>query len=239
MAKTRQLIAATDPAVARVGKALPPGYAVQVKLGEAAIAAIREFASSTTGTVEQLEATTFKSVREKKLQRSLAETLFGARWLYHLGLVTLATDVQRAAHVRAQIIDYAAICEAVLLDALSHGIVYNHLLGTKWKSKFVDGAWKPDAPWSANRAKINHTIRKRRNFRWMIEVGAEEKMFKPGLKRELDSLRESRNAVHIAELAAVGAAASIDVSKTAYRVMLTCVGSIGDWMTMHPNASPS
>ena len=86
----------------------PDGYVVQVKLGEAVVGAIRDFASSEVPRVEELEADMFKHVRDPKLRRSLAETFHGARWLYHLGLVTLATDAHRAAHIRAQIIDYAA-----------------------------------------------------------------------------------------------------------------------------------
>jgi hypothetical protein len=89
-------------------------------------------------------------------------------------------------------------------------------------------------PWRTTRQEINLTIRKKRNFRWMIDVAADEKIIKPGLKPELHELRDRRNAVHIAELAAVGEAAGINVSKTAYRVMHTCVETTGHWMTLHP-----
>lgn len=208
--------------------------AVQLSLGQAAVDSIREFASSEEPTVEELQVELFKNVRDKRLRRTLAETLCGARWLYRLGLVTLASDVHRAAHVRAQMIDYAAICEAVLLDALAHGIFRKQLRGSKWGCVFAKNKWIPAVAWPDQRYEIDLRIRKSRNLYWLIEVAAEEGLVRSRLKRPLHKLRDNRNNVHLAELAAVDEKTGLNMGKEAYRVMHACIECVAHWMTLHP-----
>lgn len=202
---------------------------VQVGLGEAVVRAIQEFASSDIESVQALESGLFRPVKDSKLRRKLAETLFGARWLYKLGLVTLATKERRAAHVRAQIIDYSAICEATLVDAITHGIVDSHLKGTAWQT-FRN---KP-CSWPATASGVRRQIRKERNFYWLIEVGKDEKIFPADLADRLHWLRERRNSVHIAEMAAVDEKVYLSTSRDAFQIMKTCVERVGTWLQVHP-----
>lgn len=203
--------------------------AVQVGLGEAVVRAIQEFASTDIESVGSLEAGLFQRIRDPKLRKKLAETLFGARWLYKLGLVTLATRERRAAHVRAQIVDYSAICEAVLLDAITHGVVSAHLTGTLWRS--FRGV---PARWPSTTAAVRKQIRKERNFFWLIEVGKDEKVFVAEFAERLHRLREHRNNVHIAEMAAVDESVYLSTSKEAYQTMMTCVDHVSAWLSLHP-----
>ena len=62
---------------------------VQEHFGEAIIEAVRNFALSDLDDVQRLEATTFSHVGDAQLRQVLAETLYGARWVYKLGLALL------------------------------------------------------------------------------------------------------------------------------------------------------
>lgn len=207
------------------------GQVVQVGLGQAVITAISDFALADVPAVEDLEKTTFKYVRDKELRRRVAETFFGARWLYKLGLVTLATGTCRAAHVRAQVIDYAAICEAVLVDALTHAVHRRHLAKKMW---LLDRRGKTASAWPTTLDKIGVVLRRGRDFRWMIDVAVEEGIVGTGLGPDVHWLRERRNKVHIAEMVAMAEKTYLNTSLKAYNVMMQCTERVGHWMSLHP-----
>jgi hypothetical protein len=52
-------------------------------------------------------------------------------WIYKLGLALLVKDAEQLAHVRAQILDYASVCEGHLGDMVRHAIVSGHVNGAK------------------------------------------------------------------------------------------------------------
>ncbi len=201
---------------------------VQLGLGEAVVMALNDFASMDIPPVEELETSLFRGVRDSSLRKKLAETLYGARWLYKLGLVTLATGERRAAHVRAQVIDYAAICEAVLVDAVAHGIAGAHLAGSVWN---IRGGHT--VTWPTDETKIRRKIRKSRDFYWLIEVAHSEHILTEALAKRLHWLRKRRNRVHIAEMAAINERTYLSTSRDAYQVMHKCVGRVTRWMTLH------
>jgi hypothetical protein len=203
--------------------------AVQLALGQAMVHAFQAFALKKIESVEKLETTQFAHVRDAGLRKRLAETLHGARWLYKLGLVTLATNEQRAAHVRAQLIDYGAICEAILLDAIAHGIIKKRLIGIAWRTNVNN---KPIA-WSEDETKIWHHLR-RKPFEWLINVAKDEKIVAELFAVRLHWLRQCRNDVHIAKMATVSERTGLGESRKAFGIMNRCVRNATTWISANP-----
>jgi hypothetical protein len=89
------------------------------------------FARQDLGDPAEYEATYFQHVADSQLRTALAETMYGARSLYKLGLAFLVQDAEQLAHVRAQIFDYASICEGLLGEMIRHAITKNIVVGNK------------------------------------------------------------------------------------------------------------
>jgi hypothetical protein len=106
---------------------------VQEVLGEAIIAAVRNFARLDLDDVQTLERNLLSHVGDIQLRQILAETLYGARWIYKLGLALLVRDVEQMAHVRQQVVDYGAVCEGLLSDMIHHAIVTHRMRGAKYR----------------------------------------------------------------------------------------------------------
>src|SRR5262249_41867000 len=128
-----------------------PGKPIQEQFGEKVIAAFAEFARGDLDTPDELEAHTFDHVAEAKLRRELCQVFYGARWIYKLGLALLTKEEERAAHVRAQIVDYAAICEALLSYCLAHAIRRGYTIGDahRWNNpikRIEPLVWDPANP---------------------------------------------------------------------------------------------
>ena len=75
---------------------------IQEQFGESIIAAIREFARCDLDTVPEMKEKYFSHVSDGGMQTALAETLYGARWIYKLGLALLVQDEEQMAHVRVK-----------------------------------------------------------------------------------------------------------------------------------------
>ena len=206
-----------------------PEQIIQQELGQAVVEAITAFASKDIPPIEDIERTTFEHVRNVRLRKALATTLHGARWLYKLGLVTLATSERRAAHVRAQIIDYAAICEGLLSDAIAHLIASRRATGSEYKR---DLRGRPFT-WPQGVGPVERIIEKR-SFGWLIGVARDEGIVTPSEKSDLDWLREERNKVHVRRLVSAGRNAYLSTSKKAFDVMLRCGDATRRWRTTHP-----
>lgn len=205
---------------------------VQCELGEAVVGAIVEFAIRDIDPADKLSGELFARVCDAQVRRQVAEILFGARWLYKLGLLTLATGERRAAHVRAQVVDYGAICEALILDGLAQGIVAFDLRG----------AWKPakrkgSVVWSTGRSAVLKTLRERFDFRSLIEIAKHEGILSDALAKRLHWLRKQRNRVHIAEMAALAEKQYISTSRTAYGIVLECAKSVRSWIDQRTRSS--
>ncbi|MFN8177686.1 MAG: hypothetical protein U0167_07160 [bacterium] len=208
---------------------------LKTRLGQIIMDSVCEFALRDERSVDELEGGTFGRVRDPALRRTLGETLFGARWLYKLGLVTYATNERRAAHIRAQIIDYAAICEAVLGDALAHGIAARHFAtdAHEWGSPRTRSGKR--ISWSA--ATIEKQLRKEwpcNTFNWKIAVAAANALVDTRRARDLDTLCRRRNKVHLAERASIARREYIDESADAFRTMCEVVDQVGGWQALHP-----
>jgi len=159
----------------------------------------------------------------------LAQVFYGARWIYKLGLALLTKNEERAAHVRAQIVDYASVCEGLLSFSIAHAIRRSHTVGTAY------GFTDPDVqahPITWNPASPEITLSKR-NFWWLIRISREFGIVNPDLATDLHWLREERNSVHLRRFAAVGQRAFIHQSKHAFRIVTRTISQTRTWKATH------
>ena len=98
---------------------------IQEQFGQVIIDAVSQFAAIDLPTVASLESGAFSHVGDAQMRKRLCEVFYGARWIYKLGLALLVKNEQQTAHVRAQITDYGAVCEGVLVDMIDHSMNKN------------------------------------------------------------------------------------------------------------------
>ena len=207
---------------------------IQEHIGERAIEAFVDFARLDIPTVAELEAGAFKHVYDPKLRTACSQVFYGSRWIYKLGLVTLARAEERAAHVRAQIVDYASISEALLSFSVGHAIQKGYTRGAAHNfvnPDEVNPAKKRPINWS--RGSVESILRKQ-SFWWHARICREFGVIPAALFSELDWLRGERNAVHVRQRVALGATAYLQESKRAFGVLLRTVGRTRHWLTTHP-----
>jgi hypothetical protein len=207
---------------------------IQELIGERAIEAFADFARSDIPTIEHLESGVFRHVAVPDLRRAMSQVFYGARWIYKLGLVTLAKNEERAAHVRAQIVDYASLCEALLSYSNGFAIDHGHARGTAYTVANPDESvpakrrpitWRPGA---------TETILRKQSFWWHFRISREFGIIPVGLHDNLEWLRKERNAVHVRQRVALGATAYINESKRAFGVLLDTAYRTRLWHASHP-----
>lgn len=204
--------------------------AIQEQFGQKIIESFAEFARHDLQDIPTLEASTFNHVADARLRRELAQVLYGARWIYKLGLALLTSNEERAAHVRAQIVDYAAVSEALLSYCISHAIRRGHTVGVGYTFDQPDTSQRP-LVW--NVANPDPMIAKRTMW-WLAKIAAQFQIITPALETELQWLREQRNTVHIRARVALGATAFLNQSKRAFEATLDTVTRTKTWMAGHP-----
>jgi hypothetical protein len=201
---------------------------IQEQFGQHLIDAFAQFARSDLKPPDQLEADEFSHVSDATLRRRLADVFYGVRWIYKLGLALLAKDVERAAHIRAQIVDYASISEGLLAHCISHAIRNGHTAGTSYTFHDPDKQLQPIIWNTAN----PEPLLRRQTFWWMIRVAGEFGIVNNTLETELDWLRKQRNAVHLQERS--GKTAFLNQSKRAFEVVTATIRQTKTWKTAHP-----
>lgn len=200
---------------------------IQESFGESVIEAFREFAKADLDDADTLEANLFAHIGEPVLRRNLAETLYGARWIYKLGLALLVKDEEQLAHVRTQIVDYSSICEGVLSAMVLHGLQRNHLVGQKHRYKDIHRL----------RNRINWNVAdvltkiSRQPFYWLIEVAIEENIVSIKLGHRLHVMRKSRNTVH---LRARNQRAFIGTSRALFQTVIDTCQETSHWIAVNP-----
>ena len=200
---------------------------VQEHFGDAIIQAVSEFAKGDLPTVDALKATDFSHVSDPHLRDILAETFYGARWIYKLGLALLVKDAEQMAHVRTQVMDYGAVCEGLLSDALLHALQTNRMRGQK--HRYVDflNLQRP----------INWQVQNRlarlmkQSFFWHIEVAREEQIISAQLRLDLDDMRQERNTVH---MRARTHKAFVGTSKNLFDTVLSTIRQTKAWRAANP-----
>lgn len=202
---------------------------IQEQFGERVIQAFADFARADLKSPDEMESDEFAHVNDAGMRRCMAEVLYGSRWLYKLGLATLTRDEERAAHVRAQLVDYASIVEGLLSDMIAHAIRKGYAKGDAylWRDPDVKRQpirWNPATP---------EVVLKKAMFWWLIRVAHEFGIVSQQLADGLQRLREQRNDVHIRKMAKLGPGAFLNQSKVAYGQVLATVNSTKRWRANH------
>lgn len=200
---------------------------IQEQFGQAIINSVAEFARKDLEDVATLSRTLFFHVTDPALRTTLAETLYGARWIYKLGLALLVKDEEQMAHVRAQLIDYGAVCEGLLVDLIAHGISKGNVAGSRYKFKDVKQLQRP-INWGVKDIQGQVT---RQTFYWQIAVAEEESMISESLVKRLDALRQDRNTVH---MAARTFKAYLGRSHAAFETLHKAITEAKAWKTANP-----
>jgi hypothetical protein len=103
-----------------------PDKPIQEQFGQQVIDAFAKFARSDLRSPADLAANEFSHISDASLRKHLSEVFYGVRWIYKLGLALLTKDEERAAHVRAQIVDYGSVSEGLLSHCVEHAIRNGH-----------------------------------------------------------------------------------------------------------------
>lgn len=207
-----------------------PGKPIQEQFGERVIASFTDFAREDLDDPETLEASSFDHVSDAKLRRELAQVFYGARWIYKLGLALLTKEEERAAHVRAQIVDYAAVCEALLSFSLAHALSRGYAAGTAYKWNNPDQQ-RDQTAW--NLASPERTLSKRSMW-WLICIARDFGIVTTNLGKDLQWLREQRNTVHLRARASLGPTAFLNQSRRAFKATTTTIRQTKSWLEAHP-----
>jgi len=207
---------------------------IQEQFGEMLIATFAEFARSDIRSVADLEADEFSHISSRDHRRNLAQVFYGARWIYKLGLALLVRDEERAAHVRAQIVDYASIVEGLLSDCVAHAIRHGYCVGDRYRYRDPD----------RRQQRINWNVQDidaqlgKCSFWWLITIAADFGIVEGGLVDELQYLRLDRNDVHLRQHSAVGSSAYLNRSKRAFDLVCRTIAATKAWKRAHPPTAP-
>ncbi len=202
---------------------------IQEQFGQRVIEAFAEFARTDLKTVAQFESEEFSHVSDARLRSDLAQVFYGSRWIYKLGLALLTENAERAAHVRAQIVDYASVSEGLLSYSIAHAIRKDHTVGQSWNYLDPDRQQRP-IQWSTAHPERAKAIQ---NFWWLVRISREFRIISPRTERDLQWLREQRNTVHLRARASIGKTAFINQSKKAFLVVNATIRETKTWRASH------
>lgn len=202
---------------------------IQEQFGQRVIQAFTDFARADLKLPDELEADEFAHVGDAGMRKCMAQVLYGARWLYKLGLATLTRGEERAAHVRAQLLDYTSIIEGLLSDMIAHAIRNGHTKGTAYQWNDPDVKKRP-ITWST--AAPEAALRKS-SLWWLIRVATEFGIISQALADDLNKLRAQRNDVHIRQMATLGPGAFLSQSKHAYGLVTQTLRATQKWRAAH------
>ncbi|MFN7941594.1 MAG: hypothetical protein U0X73_08325 [Thermoanaerobaculia bacterium] len=203
---------------------------IQEQFGEKVIEAFADFARSELKAPDQLEGDEFSHISDTGLRKDLAQVFYGARWLYKLGLALLTRDEERAAHVRAQLLDYGSLVEGLLAHCVAHAVRTKQTTGDAFKWRDPDKKQQP-INWNVKdpEAQIG-----RQSFWWLIRVAWEFAVVPKKLREDLDWLREQRNTVHLRQRSALGQTAYLNHSKRAFELVIQTIAETKAWKATHP-----
>lgn len=198
---------------------------IQEQFGEKVIEAFAEFARADLEQPKELEKSTFSHVRDPELRLDLAQVFYGARWIYKVGLALLTRDEERAAHVRAQIVDYAAVCEALLSYCIAYAMRQGHVVGSDYEFDDLNRQTKP-IRWNLKSPELQLA---KRSLWWLARVSKDFGVIDGTLEAEVQWLREQRNTVHLRARASLGPTAYLNQSKRAFKATTETIHQTRVW----------
>lgn len=202
---------------------------IQEKFGQLIIDGFGEFAKNGIPDTNQLDLTWFDHIQEQSVRDALCDTLYGARWLYKIGLALQVNNKELYAHVRAQVIDYISVSETLLNEMVVHAKNKNKLTGNHWQFKDLYMNPKNKIKW-AQVTNIREMIEKQ-SFAWLILVAEEEKIITQPLAKSLQRMRLVRNTVHITERAKKHSTYSLNSSSEAFKIMQQTINETKSWFS--------
>lgn len=202
---------------------------IQEKFGQLIIDGFSEFAKTGIPDTNKLDTTWFDHVQEQSIRDALCDTLYGARWIYKIGLALQVSNKELYAHVRAQVIDYISVSETLLNEMIVHARNKNILIGNHWQYKDLYMNPKNKIKW-AQVTNVRATV-ERQSFAWLILVAEEEKIITQPLAKSLQRMRLVRNTVHITERAKNQSAYSLNSSSEAFKVMQQAINETKSWFS--------
>lgn len=194
-------------------------------VGERVIDSLVTFARQEIHTPSTLSNEWFQFVTDEKLRSTLSETLYGAMWIYRVGKIFATNREELQAHLRTQIINYGAICEALLEYAILHGVRHKALKQDSWK--FQDENMKQKLTWGHPPTNLP----KRTNFAWCIRISIDEGIIQSEIEKDLTKLRNIRNSIHLSKKAADGLNYEPKQSKDAFELTKSVVDQTRVWLS--------
>ena len=172
----------------------------------------------------EIADTHFSFIQEESLKQRLAETLYGAKWVYSIGKLLATENQELQAHVRTQLINYGAICEAVFEYAILEAAKMKSLAGEH--CKYSDFNKKNKIRWGTPPVNLPRGT----NFAWMVAVASEEGMIKVDLERRVTKLRELRNTIHLTHRDWSGDTNQPKQSKESHDTLEAVLISVSEWL---------
>lgn len=179
-----------------------------VAAGQIVVDAVQAWIGRYIKEIDGSELTT--SIYSENLRTAANLSAYNARLAYLLGKATILKSYQRKCIVRTQIIEYGAVCEAILLD-LIQSIGKNDRPRRKRPMADARGG---TIDWS--RDGLLHSGMDAR-FSWLINLAAkiDRTLFGGTMKTRLHELRELRNLIHSATAKRERYTADLDAAKIA------------------------
>lgn len=205
------------------------GKLIQERFGQDVMNLVSTFAKADLRDTAALVADEFSHVSDPALKQALAETLYGARWLYKLGLGLWVQNEELFAHVRAQVIDYGSVCEALLGAIIVHGVSNNYLTGNQWRFFNFNQKRNSTITWTNPTSAIDKTT-----FEWRIRVAYEERIIDHALFLRVSKLKGRRNSVHLTQKVSKNVVYYVGLSRSAYNTVYQAIEQTKAWMTAHP-----
>ncbi len=141
-----------------------------------------------------------ESIFSPNLKASAAFSAKSARMAYLLGKASLLDATLIKGVIRTQMLEYGAVCEAILLDIVQAVGINNKPPNsrplkdkTPKDAKIID--WAGDGLFTVIPSKPS-VMQYKFDFIWLIDVAYELRVFDKNLRDRLHNLRKSRNLVH-------------------------------------------
>ena len=196
----------------------------ELEIGKRVLDLLTDYVKERIAPPMELSSEKFGFVKDRKLRENLAETYFGATWVYSIGRLLARDKQELQAQLRTQIINYGAVCEAILEYAILEGAKKSSFQGELWK--YRDEKKKENLRWGNPPANLPKGI----NFAWCIAVAKDELIIDEKVAKLADKLRNLRNTIHLSKKALENIEYEPPQSKEAYQTLNLVIEQSQKWL---------